>query len=135
MTEEVKLSDKVQKIIDAIKELNAMDLSELKKGIESTFGVTAATGGGMMMAAPVAEAGPAADAAPTKFDVILMTAADRKIPVIKVVKEILGIDLAAAKKLVDSAPKAVKENVSKDEAEKLKKQLEDAGATIDVKGK
>ena len=137
-TEETKteLCAKVQSIVDAIKELNALELSELKKGIEETFDVTAASGGGMMMmAGPADGAGDDGDSEPTSFDVILVAAGDKKIQVIKAVREATGLGLREAKEIVDSAPKAVKEGLAKDESEKLQAQLEEAGATVEVKGK
>jgi large subunit ribosomal protein L7/L12 len=108
-----------------------MEASELKKALENEFGVTAAApaviSGG---AAPVAAA---AVEEKTEFDVILQAAGDKKINVIKVVRAHTGLGLKEAKDLVDSAPKPVKEGISKDEAEKLKKEFEDAGATVTVK--
>lgn len=120
----------IAKIIEDIKALNVMELADLVKAIEEEFGVTAA--------APVAIAAGPADAAPaaeekTEFDVILAEVGAEKIKVIKVVREITGLGLADAKGLVDSAPKALKEAVSKDEAEAIKKSLEEVGAKIEIK--
>ncbi len=120
-------------LLDAFKELTLLELSEFVKKFEETFEVTAA--------APVAVAGPAAAAAPaeaaeeqSEFDVILEGAGEKKIGVIKVVREIVsGLGLKEAKDLVDAAPKAVLEKVNKDEAEKAKAALEGAGATVTVK--
>lgn len=121
---------KIQTIIDTVKELSVIELSELVKAFEEEFGVSAA--------APVAVA--AAGAAPaaaeeeqTEFDVILASAGANKIAVIKVVREVTGLGLKEAKEVVDGAPKAVKEKVEKAEAEEIKKKLEDAGATVEVK--
>lgn len=126
------MSDKVLKLIEDVKALTVIELSELVKALEEEFGVSAA--------APVAvAAAPAADAAApaaeekTDFDVVLAEIGANKIAVIKVVREITGLGLKEAKELVDSAPKPVKEGVSKDEAEDIKKKLEEAGAKIELK--
>ena len=125
------MSDKKQQVIDLIKDMTVLELSELVKEMEETFGVSAA--------APVAAfAAPAAAAAEAKeeqseFDVILANAGDKKINVIKVVREITKLGLKEAKDLVDGAPKMVSEKVSKEEAESVKKKLEEAGATVEVK--
>ncbi|MCL6495535.1 MAG: 50S ribosomal protein L7/L12 [Ignavibacterium sp.] len=126
------MSEKIAEIVEKIKALSLVEAAELKKALEEEFGVTAA--------APVVMAGgPVAggDAAPaeekTEFDVILQSAGDKKINVIKVVRQHTGLGLKEAKDLVDGAPKTVKEGVSKDEAEKIKKELEEAGATVTVK--
>ena len=126
------MSEKVAEIVEKIKTLSLVEASELKTALEDEFGVTAA--------APVVVAGgPAAGgaAAPaeekTEFDVILMAAGDKKINVIKVVRAHTGLGLKEAKDLVDGAPKTVKEAVSKDEAQKLKKEFEEAGATVELK--
>jgi len=124
------MSEKIAEIVEKIKALTLVEASELKKALEDEFGVTAA--------APMIMAGaPAAAAAPveeqTEFDVILQAAGATKINVIKVVRAHTGLGLKEAKDLVDGAPKPVKEAVSKDEAEKIKKELEEAGATVTVK--
>ncbi len=126
------MSEKISAIVDQIKGLSLLEASELKKALEDEFGVTAA--------APVIMAGgPAGGAAAaeveeqTEFDVILQTIGEKKINVIKVVRAHTGLGLKEAKDLVDSAPKPVKEGISKDEAEKLKKEFEEAGATVTVK--
>jgi large subunit ribosomal protein L7/L12 len=125
----------VDKVFDELGKMSVLDLVELKKKIEDEWGVTAA--------APVAVAalGAAAPGAPaeaaeeekTAFDVILVGAGDKKIQVIKVVRAITGLGLKEAKDLVDSAPKPVKEGVAQDEADSIKTQLEEAGATVEVK--
>ena len=116
-------------IVDAIAAKSLMEVMELVKAIEDKFGVSAA--------APVMAAGPAAAAAPveeqTEFNVILKSAGDKKVEVIKAVRAITGLGLKEAKDLVEGAPKDVKEGVSKEEAEKLKKDLEAAGATAELK--
>ena len=122
---------KIQTIIDTVKELSVIELSELVKAFEEEFGVSAA--------APVAVAvagGAAAGAAEeeqTEFDVILASAGANKIAVIKVVREITGLGLKEAKEVVDGAPKPVKEKIEKAEAEEIKKKLEEAGASVEVK--
>jgi large subunit ribosomal protein L7/L12 len=126
------MSEKVSELVDKIKTLSLVEASELKKALEEEFGVTAAAP--MMMAGGAA---PAATAAPveekTEFDVILKAAGEKKINVIKVVRAHTGLGLKEAKDLVDGAPKTVKEAISKDEAEKLRKEFEEAGATVEVK--
>ena len=123
----------MNQIIDAIEKMTVMELVELKKALEDKFGVTAAAP--MMMGAMPAMAGAAAPAAEekTEFDVIIQSAGEKKIQVIKVVRELTGLGLKEAKDLVDGAPKTLKEGVSKDEAEKLKAKLEEQGAIIEVK--
>jgi large subunit ribosomal protein L7/L12 len=126
------MSEKIAEIVEKIKGLSLMEASELKKALEQEFGVTASAP--MMMQGN----GPAAGAAApveeqTEFDVILLGAGDKKINVIKVVRAHTGLGLKEAKDLVDGAPKPVKEGISKDEAEKLRKEFEDAGASVQVK--
>lgn len=126
------MSEKIVEIVEKIKALTLVEASELKKALEEEFGVSAAAP--MMMAGPVAGGGAAAPAEEkTEFDVILQAAGATKINVIKVVRAHTGLGLKEAKDLVDGAPKPVKEAVSKDEAEKIKKELEEAGATVQVK--
>ena len=119
-------------VIDFIANMTVLELSELIKEMEEKFGVSAAAPVAMMAAGPAAEAAPAAEEK-TEFDVILLTAGDKKIQVIKEVRAITGLGLKEAKALVDEAPKPVKEGVPKDEAEKMKAQLEGAGAQVEVK--
>jgi len=122
-------SEKITKFVEDIKTLSVLELSELVDAIQEEFGVTAA-----IAAAPAAggAAGGAA-AAKTEFDVILASFGDAKIGVIKVAKEVLGLGLKEAKELVDKAPVAIKEKVSKAEAEALKAALEEAGAEVEIK--
>ena len=122
-------SEKITAMIEEVKALTVLELSELVHALEEEFGVSAAA-----MAAPAAggAAAPAAEEK-TEFDVVLADVGAEKIKVIKAVREITGLGLAEAKGLVESAPKAVKEGVSKDEAEALKKQLEEAGASVELK--
>ncbi|MDD2585999.1 MAG: 50S ribosomal protein L7/L12 [Syntrophomonadaceae bacterium] len=121
---------KVQEVIDIVKELTVLELSELVKALEEEFGVSAA--------APVAVAAAPAGAAEaveeqTEFDVILTSAGEKKINVIKAVREITGLGLKEAKALVDEAPNAVKEKISKSEAEEIKAKIEEAGGGVEVK--
>ncbi|ADL42327.1 ribosomal protein L7/L12 [Caldicellulosiruptor acetigenus I77R1B] len=127
-------SEKVQKLIEEIKTLTVLELSEMVKALEEEFGVTAAAPVAVA-AAPVAGAQAAAPAAEekTEFNVILADAGSDKIKVIKVVREITGLGLKEAKDLVDGAPKPIKENVSKEEAEQIKKKLEEVGAKVELK--
>lgn len=126
------MSEKIAEIVEKIKALTLVEASELKKALEDEFGVTAAAP--MMMAGPAAGAAAAAPVEEkTEFDVVLQAAGATKINVIKVVRAHTGLGLKEAKDLVDGAPKTVKEAVSKDEAEKIKKELEEAGATVQVK--
>ena len=127
------MSEKIQEIVDKIKELSLVEASELKKALEEEFDVTAAAPimmGGMM---PAAGGDVAAAEEKTEFDVILAGVGDKKINVIKVVRAHTGLGLKEAKELVDSAPKPIKEQVGKDEAEKIKAELEEAGATVELK--
>ena len=121
---------KIQTIIDTVKELSVIELSELVKAFEEEFGVSAAA----PVAVAVAGGAPAAAAEEqTEFDVILANAGANKIAVIKVVREITGLGLKEAKEVVDGAPKTVKEKIEKAEAEEIKKKLEEAGASVEVK--
>ena len=134
MTTATKLSK--EEIVDAISNLTVLELSELVKAIEDKFGVKAAAVGAVMAAAPAAAGGaPAAAGAEDKtdFTVFLSSVGDKKIQVIKVVRELTGLGLKEAKDLVEAAPKAVKEGVAKAAAEEMKKKLVEAGATIELK--
>lgn len=115
-------------ILEAVGSMTVMDLNDLVKAFEEKFGVSAAA---MAVAGPAA--GAAAAEEQTEFTVVLTGAGDKKVEVIKVVRAVTGLGLKEAKDLVDGAPKAVKEGVSKADAEALKKQLEDAGAKVEVK--
>ncbi|QUW20387.1 50S ribosomal protein L7/L12 [Sporosarcina sp. Marseille-Q4063] len=119
----------IEQILDAVKEMTVLELNDLVKAIEEEFGVTAA--------APVAAAGGAAGGAAeeeqSEFDVILTAAGDKKIQVIKAVREITGLGLKEAKAVVDGAPGPVKEGVAKEEAEELKAKLEEVGASVELK--
>jgi large subunit ribosomal protein L7/L12 len=121
-------------LISAIEEMSVLELNTLVKALEEKFGVSASAP--MMVAAAAgapAAGGEAAAEEKTEFDVMLLGAGDKKIAVIKVVREITGLGLKEAKDLVEGAPKAVKEGVSKEEAESVKAKLEEAGAQVDVK--
>ena len=122
-------SEKIQQILDMVKEMSVLELSELVKAFEDEFGVSAS--------APVAMAAPPA-AAPvaeeqTEFDVVLTSAGASKLQVIKVVREVTGLGLKEAKEVVDNAPKAIKEGISKEQAEELKAKLTEAGAEVELK--
>jgi large subunit ribosomal protein L7/L12 len=121
---------KVEEIVGMIEGMTVLELSELSKSLQDKFGVTAAVpmaaGGGGGAAAPAVEE-------KTEFAVVLTGAGDKKIQVIKVVRELTGLGLAEAKALVDGAPKTVKEGISRDEAEQVKNKLVEAGAAVDVK--
>ncbi len=125
------MSEKITEIVEKIKELTLVEASELKTALEDEFGVTAAA------PVAVAAAGGAADAPKeeeqTEFDVILASFGEKKINVIKVVRAHTGLGLKEAKELVDGVPKPIKEGVSKEEAETVKKELEEAGATVEIK--
>ena len=130
------MSDKLQGIVDQIKELSLLEASQLVKLMEETFGVSAAAAAVAMPAAGAAAGGGEAAAAAeekTEFDVILQAVGGNKINVIKVVREVTALGLKEAKDLVEAAPKAVKEGISKDEAETVRQKLADAGATVEVK--
>ena len=124
-------SEKITAMIEEVKTLTVLELAELVHALEEEFGVSAAAPVAMM-------AGPAAGAAPaeeekTEFTPVLAEVGGNKIAVIKVVRELTGLGLKEAKELVDNAPKAIKEGVGKDEAEEMKKKLEDAGAKVELK--
>ena len=122
----------IETIVEHISGLTAIELSELKTALEDKFGVTAAAPAmGMMMAAAPAAAAEVEEK--TSFDVVLTAAGDAKLNVIKVVREITGLGLKEAKDLVDGAPKPVKQGVSKDDADKIKKTIEEAGGKVEVK--
>lgn len=122
-------SEKITAIIEELKGLTVLELSELVHAVEDEFGVSAAAA--VAVAGPVAAA--AAEEEKTEFDVILKSAGANKIAVIKAVREATGLGLKEAKEVVDNAPKAIKEAISKDDAEALKAKLEEAGAEVEVK--
>lgn len=122
-------SEKINAIVEELKTLSVLELSELVHAVEDEFGVSAAAA---VVAGP-AVAGAAAAEEKTEFDVVLANAGAQKIKVVKAVKDITGLGLAEAKALVDGAPKTLKEAVSKDEAEELKAKLEELGAEVEIK--
>ena len=125
------MSDKVLKLIEDVKALTVMELSELVKALEEEFGVSAAAA---VVAVPGAAAGAAAaEEEKTEFDAILKDAGSEKIKVIKVVRELTGLGLKEAKDFVESAPKTIKEGASKEECEKIKEKLAEVGATVEIK--
>lgn len=126
------MSEKVTNLLEEVKGLTVLELSELVKALEEEFGVSAAAPVAVAAAAPAA-GGEAAAAEKTEFNVELKAAGANKIQVIKVVREITGLGLKEAKALVDGAPGVVKENVAKDEAEEMKKKLTEAGAEVELK--
>ena len=126
-------SDKVTKLLEEIKSLTVLECSELVKEIEEAFGVSAAAPAMMMAAAPAAGAAADSAAEQTEFTVMLNGAGANKIGVIKVVREITSLGLKEAKELVDGAPKAIKENIQKDEADAIAAKLKEAGAEVEVK--
>ena len=123
-------SEKIEKLIEEVKVLSVLELSELVHALEEEFGVSAAAA---VAAAPAAGAAAGVADEQTEFNVVLAEVGASKMGVIKLVKEITGLGLKEAKELVDNAPKAIKENVGKDEAEEIKKKLEDAGAKVELK--
>ncbi len=123
---------KVDKLLDDIGSLTVLEAAELKTKMEETFGVTAAAPMAVAVAGGAAGGAEAAEVQ-TEFDVVLTGIGDKKIQVIKVVRAVTSLGLKEAKDLVDSAPKAVKEGISKEEAEQIKAQLEEQGATVEVK--
>lgn len=124
------MSEKIEKVMEEVKALTVLELSELVKALEEEFGVTAAA---PVAAAGAAVAGGAAAAEQTEFTVVLSAAGDNKIAVIKAVREITGLGLKEAKEMVDGAPKNVKEGASKEDAEAIKAKLTEAGATVELK--
>ncbi|HPG64111.1 MAG: 50S ribosomal protein L7/L12 [Saccharofermentanaceae bacterium] len=122
-------SEKITKILEDIKTLSVTELFDLEKAIEDEFGVSAA----IAVAAPAAGAGAVVEEEQTEFSVVLKSFGESKMNVIKAVKDACGLGLKEAKELVEAAPKAVKENVSKDEADALAKKLSEAGAEIEIK--
>ena len=125
--------DTTKTLGDKIVGLTLLEAQELSDYLKDVHGIEPAAGGGVMMAAPAAGDGGGAAEEQTAFDVVLAGAGDKKIQVIKAVRGITGLGLKEAKDLVEGAPKAVKEGVSKDEAEKIKAELEEAGASVEIK--
>lgn len=130
-TATTEFKDEIKQLGDQIVGLNLLDAQQLSDYLKETYGIEPASGGAVMMAAAGGDGGGAAEEQ-TAFDVVLKGAGAKKIQVIKAVRAITGLGLKEAKELVESAPKAVKEGVSKDEAEKVKAELEEAGADVEV---
>ena len=134
MEDNIMASEKVTKLIEDVKALTVLELSELVKALEEEFGVSAAAPVmAVGAAAPAADAAPAAQAEQTEFDVILKDAGANKMNVIKAVKEITGASLMDAKKLVDGVPSTIKEKVSKEDADAAEAKLKAEGATVEIK--
>lgn len=124
------MSEKIEKVMEEVKALTVLELNELVKALEEEFGVTAAA---PVAAAGAAVAGGAAAAEQSEFTVVLKEVGANKMNVIKVVKDLTGLGLKEAKEIVDGAPKNIKENVAKEEAEAMKAKLAEAGATVELK--
>jgi len=122
-----------ENVIEFIANMSVLELSEMVKELEEKFGVSAAAPVAMMAAGPIGDAGAGAAEEKTEFDVILVAAGDKKIQVIKEVRPITSLGLKEAKALVDEAPKPVKEGIDKESAQKIKAQLEEAGAQVEIK--
>ena len=133
MSETATRSPKVATVLDSVKGLNVLELVELVKAMEEEFGVSAAPMAGAVMMPAGGGAGGEVKEEKTKFDVILKEGGPKKIQVIKVVREITALGLKEAKDLVEGAPKPLKEGVAKDEAEKIKKQIEEQGGAVEIK--
>ncbi len=126
----------VENIVEELNKLSVLELVELKKALEEAWDVTAAAAAPVMVAGPAAAGGGGggeAEEEKTAFDVVLTSAGDKKIQVIKVIRELTGLGLKEAKAVADEAPKPVKEGAAKDEAEQMKAKLEEAGATVELK--
>jgi len=126
-------SEKVTQLIEDVKGLTVLELSELVKALEEEFGVSAAAPMAVAAAPAAGGAAPAAEEEKTEFDVILAAAGDQKIKVIKVVRELTGLGLKEAKAVVDEAPKPIKEGATKEEADEIKAKIEEVGGSVEVK--
>ena len=131
-TATVEVAPELKSLGDQIAGLTLKQAKELSDYIADAHGIEPAAGGGVMMAAPAAEGGPAAEAQ-TEFDVIMTGFGDKKLDVVKVVKALTGLTLMEAKKLVEAAPATIKEKASKEDADKVKEELEKAGASVELK--
>ena len=123
----------VENIVEELNKLSVLELVELKKTLEEQWGVTAAAAAPVMVQAAAGGGGDAAEEEQTSFDVVLTSTGDKKIQVIKVIRELTGLGLKEAKAVADEAPAPVKEGVAKEEAEQMKAKLEEAGATVEIK--
>ncbi len=133
MSDTATVDAKISKLGDDLAGLTLKQAVDLADYMKTTYGIEPAAGGAVMMAGPAAGAGAAAAEEKSTFDVVLANAGDKKIQVIKVVRELTGLGLKEAKDLVEGAPKPVKEGVSKEDAEKMKKSLEEQGAKVELK--
>jgi len=133
MSESVNLSDKLKEIVETVKGLTVIELADLVKALEEELGVSAAAAAPVMVAGGAGGAAAEAAEEPTEFNVVLTAAGDKKINVIKVIRQITGLGLAEAKKFVEDAPSTVKEGIEKSEADELKKQIEESGASVEIK--
>ncbi|MCC7337655.1 MAG: 50S ribosomal protein L7/L12 [Pirellulaceae bacterium] len=129
---ETAFADDIKQLGDSIVGLTLKQAKDLSDYLKEEHGIEAASGGGMMMMA-AAEGGPAVEAEQTEFDVVMTSFGDAKLNVVKIVKNLTGASLMDAKKLVEAVPAKIKEGVSKEDAEKVKKELEEAGATVELK--
>jgi len=127
-----EFSDSIKSLGDSLAELSLKDAVDLSDYMKDAYGIEPAAGGGVMMAAAPGEGGGAAEEEKSSFDVVLTAAGDKKIQVIKAVREATGLGLKEAKDLVDNTPKPIKEGASKDEAEELKSAIEEAGGTVEL---
>lgn len=130
---ETTFADNIKTLGDSIVGLTLKQAKELSDYLKDTYGIEAAAGGAVMMAAPADGGGAAAAVEQTEFDVVMSSFGDKKLEVVKVVKNLTGASLMDAKKLVEAVPAKIKEKVSKEEAEKVKKELVEAGATVEIK--
>ena len=128
-----EVAPELKKLGDDIANLTLKQAKELSDYIKEAYGIEPAAGGGVMMAAPAAGGGAAAVVEPTEFDVVLINFGDKKLDVVKVAKNLTGLSLMDAKKLVEAVPAKIKEKVSKEDAAKVKAELEAVGATVEVK--
>lgn len=129
----IEVAQELKDLGDKIANLTLKQAKELSDYIENAYGIKPAAGGAVMMAAPAEGGGPAAAAVQTEFDVVLTGFGDKKLDVVKVVKNLTGASLMDAKKLVEGVPTKIKEKVSKEDAEKVKAELEKSGATVELK--
>ena len=132
-TATMEFSAEAKELGDKIASLTLKQAKELSDYLKETHGIEPAAGGGVMMAAPAAEGGAAAAAEKTEFDVVLTGFGDKKLNVVKVVKNITGASLMEAKKMVEGVPATLKEQASKEDAEKIKKEVEEAGGSVELK--
>lgn len=130
---ETTYADNIKTLGDSIVGLTLKQAKELSDYLKDEYGIEAAAGGAVMMAAPTDGGGAAAEVVQTEFDVVMSSFGDKKLEVVKVVKNLTGASLMDAKKLVEGVPAKIKEKVSKEEAEKVKKELVEAGATVEIK--